>query len=107
MPRRPKFTLVFAPEAIDHLDAVARKDRRLIRQTIEQQLAYTPETMTRNRKPLEQPAPFGAAWELRCGPSNRYRVFYETDLTERTVLILALGVKERERLFFAGEEFEP
>jgi hypothetical protein len=37
---------------------------------------------------------------------NRYRVFYEADLIERTVLILAIGVKERERLFFAGEEFE-
>ncbi len=107
MPRHPKFDLVFAPDAIAHLDAVERKDRRLIRQAIEQQLAFTPEIMTRNRKPLEQPAPFGAAWELRCGLSNRYRVFYEADLTERTVLILAIGVKDRERLFFAGEEFEP
>jgi hypothetical protein len=70
------------------------------------QLIYTPDTETRNRKPLEDPAPYGATWELRCGPKNRYRVFYEVDLEVREVLILAVGVKERNRLLIAGEEFE-
>lgn len=106
MPRRPKFTLIFAPETLDHLDAIERKDHRLIRRAIDEQLIYTPDTVTRNRKPLEDPAPYGAAWELRCGPKNRYRVFYEVDLEKREVLILAVGVKERNRLLIEEEEFE-
>ena len=106
MPRRPKFALVFAPETLDHLDAIERKDHRLIRRAIDEQLTHTPDKVTRNRKPLEEPAPYGAAWELRCRPKNRYRVFYEVRLDERAVLILAVGVKERNRLLIAGKEFE-
>ena len=106
MPRRSKFAMIFAPETLDHLDAIERKDHRLIRQAIDEQLTYTPETVTRNRKPLEEPAPYGATWELRCGPKNRYRVFYEVDSEERSVLILAIGVKERNRLLISGEEFK-
>ncbi|MGH9845826.1 MAG: type II toxin-antitoxin system RelE family toxin [Blastocatellia bacterium] len=105
MPRRPKFDLIFAPETLVHLDAIERKDHRSIRQAVDEQLTYTPDTVTRNRKPLEEPAPYGAAWELRCGPKNRYRVFYEVDPEERAVLILAIGVKERNRLLIGGEEF--
>ncbi|MGH9836507.1 MAG: type II toxin-antitoxin system RelE family toxin [Blastocatellia bacterium] len=106
MPRRSKFDLIFAPETLGHLDAIDRKDHRLIRQAIDKQLTYTPETVTRNRKPLEEPAPYGATWELRCGPKNRYRAFYEVDSEERSVLILAIGVKERDRLLISGEEFK-
>jgi hypothetical protein len=51
--------------------------------------------------------PFGATWELRFGPANRLRVFYEIDFTTRSVQVLAIGVKERNRLFIGGEEFEP
>ena len=29
---------------------------------------------------MEPPAPFDASWELRCGPKNRFRVFYDVDL---------------------------
>jgi mRNA-degrading endonuclease RelE of RelBE toxin-antitoxin system len=107
MPRRPKFTLIFAPETLDHLDAIERKDHRIIRRAIDEQLTYTPDLVTRNRKSLEDPAPYSATWELRCGPKNRYRVFYGVDLDEREVLILAIGVKERNRLLIAGEEFKP
>jgi mRNA-degrading endonuclease RelE of RelBE toxin-antitoxin system len=106
MPRRPKFTLIFAPETLDHLDAIERKDHRLIRRAIDEQLTYTPDLMTHNRKPPEDPAPYDATWELRCGPKNHYRVFYEFDLKERDVLILAVGVKERNRLLIGGEEFK-
>jgi hypothetical protein len=55
---------------------------------------------------LDQPAPFGASWELRCGPDNRFRVFYEVDAAAREVQILAIGVKERNRLLIAGEEYQ-
>lgn len=106
MPSQAKFELVFAPEVVDHLDVIERKYHRRIQETIDEQLTFSADKETRNRKPLEQPAPFGATWELRFGPNNRFRVFYEVDSAEKTVLILAIGVKERNRLFIGREEFE-
>lgn len=106
MSRRPRFTLLFAPESIEHLDAIERKHHSLIEWAMDEQLSYTPEKETRNRKPLEQPASFGAAWELRCGPGNRFRIFYEVDAAEQTVWVLATGVKQGNRLFIGGEEFQ-
>ena len=107
MPRRRRFTILFAPETLAHLDVIERKDHRLIRQTIEKQLSFLPGQVTRNRKPLEQPAPFDATWELRFGPGHRFRVFYEVDSSTRVIHVLAIGVKERNRLRIGGEEFEP
>lgn len=105
MPHQPKFKLIFAPEAIDHLCFIEYKYHRLIEEAIDKQLTCNPKQVTRNRKPLEQPAPFGAAWELRCGPANRIRVFYEVDITEQVVWVLAIGIKERNRLWVRGKEF--
>jgi hypothetical protein len=49
----------------------------LVATTIKEQLSHTPTTVTRNRKPLEEPASFGATWELRFGPKNSF-VFFTT-----------------------------
>ena len=106
MAKRPKFTLSFVPEAIEHLDLIESKYHGLLRRTINEQLTYSPTEETRNRKPLDQPAPFGASWELRCGPDNRFRVFYEVDATAHEVQVLAIGVKERNRLLIGGEEYQ-
>ncbi len=106
MARRPKFGLIFAPEAVGHLRAIDRKYYELIEKTLDAQLGFTPERETRNRKPLDQPAPFGATWELRFGPNNRFRAFYEIDLAEKVVWILAIGFKEGNRLIAGREEIE-
>jgi len=50
---------------------------------------------------------FGATWELRFGPGNRFRVFYEVDSNARTINVLAIGIKERNKQRIGGEEFEP
>jgi mRNA-degrading endonuclease RelE of RelBE toxin-antitoxin system len=107
MPRQRRFVITFAPEVLDHLDAIERRYYRLIEQTIDEQLSYTPGQETRNRKPLEQPAPFSARWELRFGPDNRFRVFYQLDASEQTVWVLAIGVKVGNRLLVGGKEFTP
>jgi hypothetical protein len=60
MPKPSTFSLVYGPEAIEHFDFIERKYRGLIKREIEAQLLFTPEVQTRNRKPLEQPAPFDA-----------------------------------------------
>jgi len=106
MAKRAKFTFTFAPEAIEHLDLIESKYHGLVRRTIHEQLTHTPTEETRNRKPLDQPAPFGASWELRCGPDNRFRVFYEVDSAAQEARVLAIGVKERNRLLIGGEEYQ-
>lgn len=106
MAKAPKFTLTFAPEAVAHLDYIEAKYHGLLRRTINEQLGHSPTEETRNRKPLEQPAPFDASWELRCGPNNRFRVFYDVDLEAETVDLLAIGVKDRDRLLIGGEEYQ-
>jgi hypothetical protein len=107
MPKQAKFTLSFSSDAIEHLDRIEPKYHPLLRQTINEQLTYTPTEVTRNRKPLDQPAPFEATWELRCGPENRFRVFYQVDSSSGEARILAIGPKERNRLFIGKEEYEP
>ena len=106
MTHRPRFELSFAPEAVAHLDVIERKYHRLIEKTLDEQLGFTPNHETRNRKLLDQPAPFDATWELRFGPNNRFRVFYEIDVEEKIVWVLAIGLKEGNRLIIGGEEFE-
>ncbi len=103
MTREP-FTIAFAREVKEHLRAIERKYHALIRETIDEQLRFEPDRATRNRKPLKPPAPFEAGWELRCRPDNRFLVFYDLDLENRGVEILAVGVKEKNRLDIGGEE---
>ena len=107
MARRRKFALVFAPETVEHLDAIESKHHGSIERTTDEQLGYSPERSTRNRKLLDEPGPYGATWELRFGPQNRFRVFYEVDAAAREVHVLAIGVKERNRLFIGGKEYSP
>jgi len=106
MVRRQPYALVYAPEVRQHLRAIERQHYPLIRETLQEQLLFEPEAETRNRKPLRQPAGFDAQWELRFGPDNRFRVFYEIDRENHQVFILAIGVKERDRLFIGGEEVQ-
>ena len=107
MARKPKFEIIYAPGVADHVHSIERKYRRLIEKTIDEQLSRTPMRQTRNRKPLEElPGPFGSTWELRFGPENRFRVFYEIGDDEKTIWVLAIGVKDGNRLFVGGEEFE-
>ena|ERR1017187_334338 len=106
MAKRLRFTLSFAPETIGHLDAIEPKYYGLLRRTITEQLTNTPTRETRNRKPLDQPAPFGASWELRFGPGNRFRIFYDVDSETAAVTVLAIGVKDRDRLLIEGEAYE-
>jgi mRNA-degrading endonuclease RelE of RelBE toxin-antitoxin system len=108
MKRRPRFAIIYAPEVGRHVDAIEPKHHGLIRRAIKEQLSFAPDERTRNRKPLEdQPGPFGATWEHRCGPGNRFRIFYEVGREDSQVWVLAIGRKERNRLFIAGEELDP
>lgn len=106
MVKSKQFTIVYPTEIKAHLKAIERKYHPLIRQTIKTQLQFEPDIETRNRKPLNQPAILEAEWEIRFGPNNRFRVLYEVDRSEMVVYILAIGVKERDRLLIAGKVVE-
>ncbi|HYU20298.1 MAG TPA: addiction module toxin RelE [Chloroflexota bacterium] len=106
MARRAPYSLIYDPEVRRHLRAIEAGYHSLIRMTIEEQLRFEPETATRNRKPLRWPVAFEATWELRFGPGNRFRVFYVVDHDRHEVQILAIGVKDRNRLTIGGEEVE-
>lgn len=106
MVRRVPYSLIYAPVVKQHLGAIERRYYSSIRDTLEEQLTLEPDTETRNRKPLRQPALFEARWELRFGPDNRFRAFYEISKENREVYILAIGVKERDCLYVGGEEVE-
>jgi mRNA-degrading endonuclease RelE of RelBE toxin-antitoxin system len=106
MVRRVQFSLQFAPETIQHLRTIDRKYHPLIRDALRAQLIYPPEQETRNCRLLRPPAPFAATWELRFGPNNRFRVFFDVDEQAQVVRIVAIGAKEGNRLFIGHEEFE-
>jgi mRNA-degrading endonuclease RelE of RelBE toxin-antitoxin system len=69
---------------------------------VDQQLLYQPLVETRNRKPM-RPNPV-ALWELRVG---NLRVYYDvSESPKKAVLIQAVGVKRRNRLFIGREEIQ-
>jgi mRNA-degrading endonuclease RelE of RelBE toxin-antitoxin system len=106
MGKKKPFDLIYDPEVEQHLRSIEKKHLSLIREAIREQLQFEPETETRNRKPLEQPAAFGATWEIRFGPANEFRVLYAVNPERQEVLILAVGVKDKNRLTVGGEEVE-
>ena len=99
-----KYVLIYAPITKLHLKTIERKYYSLIRTSIEDELQVEPDVETINRKPLKRPVTFEAEWELRFGPDNKFRVFYEINIESHEVHILAIGVKEGNRLFIGGNE---
>jgi mRNA-degrading endonuclease RelE of RelBE toxin-antitoxin system len=106
MTSQASFDLVYDPLVKQHLQVIERKYHSLIRQTIEEQLQFEPEVETKNRKPLKRPIAIDADWEIRFGPDNRFRVFYQVDRENTAVYILAIGVKPKNQLFIGGEVIE-
>lgn len=106
MAKKPPFALVYGDDVKDHLQWIEPKHYSLIQSEIESQLQFSPDVETRNRKPLEQPVSFGAEWELRFGPDNRFRVFYAIEADIRKVRVLAVGIKDGNRILIGGKEVE-
>jgi mRNA-degrading endonuclease RelE of RelBE toxin-antitoxin system len=105
--KKQTFSLVFAPAVKNHLKAIESKWDSLIRTKIEEQLVHEPDVETKNRKPFRRrPTPFDADWEIRFGPDNRFRVLYKIRNEPREVYILAIGVKQGNRLLVGGEEMD-
>jgi mRNA-degrading endonuclease RelE of RelBE toxin-antitoxin system len=93
------YIIEYSPEAEDHLRWLTARQQTIVVDTVDRQLPNQPDVETRNRKPM-RPNPV-APWELRIGD---LRVYYEVkDDPEPTVVVLAVGIKDRDRVRIGGE----
>jgi len=95
------FKIEFTSGADRHLDAFEKGDQKSIVDTIVEHLSYEPAVPTRNRKQL-RPNDL-AEWEFRL---DRFRIFYDIDGKSQIVTIVAIGLKERDRLIIGGKDFQ-
>ena len=93
------FVIQFSPQALDHLRYFPKRDQQIILNAIEVHLSDRADKQTRKRKKLEE-NPL-APWELRLGD---FRVFYDIDMQNRLVIIVAIGKKNRNVLCIANKE---
>jgi mRNA-degrading endonuclease RelE of RelBE toxin-antitoxin system len=96
------FDIEFAPEVEEHLQALTARQRTIAFDVIDNQLTHEPTVETRNRKPM-RPNPL-APWELRV---QNMRVYYDVELEPGArVIVLAIGVKDHNRILIGGKEIE-
>jgi mRNA-degrading endonuclease RelE of RelBE toxin-antitoxin system len=88
------FSIIYSPEAVDHLAALPKASQRLVLDEVERELAHDAALPTRKRKVL-RPNPI-AQWELRLGD---LRVFYAVEeQPEPRVIVAAVGLKRHNEL---------
>jgi mRNA-degrading endonuclease RelE of RelBE toxin-antitoxin system len=93
------YIIEYSPDAGEHLKALSARQQRIVIDTVDRQLIHEPTIETKNRKPM-RPNPL-APWELRIGT---LRVYYDVEEEPTpTVLVLAVGVKERSQVRIGGQ----
>jgi mRNA-degrading endonuclease RelE of RelBE toxin-antitoxin system len=96
------YRVQYSPATVEHLRALSARQRALVFDAVDEQLAHEPAVETRNRKPM-RPNPL-APWELRIG---ELRVYYDVqEEPKQLVTIVAVGLKDRNRIRIGGEEVE-
>ncbi len=96
------YQIELSPQAVEYLAGFTARHQTIIVNAIETQLRYQPDVETRNRKRMRpnQLAP----WELRI---DTFRVYYDIQTQPAPlVLVLAVGVKIRNRVFIGGKEVQ-
>ena len=96
-----RYSIALTLTAYGHLEALRRYDRNRVLGAIKEQLAFSPDEETRNKKLLR--ANPVADWELRVQP---FRVFYEVDKPNASVRVVAVGRKRRDRLIMGDQEIQ-
>jgi mRNA-degrading endonuclease RelE of RelBE toxin-antitoxin system len=96
------YRIDYSPASEEHLRALTARQRAPVFDIVDDQLGDEPAVETRNRKPM-RPNPL-APWELRIGD---LRVYYDiAEESEPVVTIVAIGIKDRNRILIGGEEVE-
>jgi mRNA-degrading endonuclease RelE of RelBE toxin-antitoxin system len=99
---RKTFTIIYSPEAVDHIQALPKVTQTLVVDQVDEQLRHEPMLPTRKRK-LLRPNPI-APWELRLG---NVRVFYDAqEKPQPLVKIAAVGIKQHNELWIGEERIE-
>ncbi len=98
------YTFEYTKDAIEHIRKLPADRRAAIMDQLEEGLAHQPTARARNRKPMHPDRKlYVAPWELRLGD---LRVYYAVEDAPKKVIVMAVGIKERERLFIGGLEVE-
>ena len=93
------YRVEYSPDAAEHLRGLTPRQQALVLDEVQRQLSHEAMVETRNRKPM-RPNPV-APWELRIGG---LRVYYDVvEDPEPTVLVRAVGIKERNRVLIGRE----
>jgi mRNA-degrading endonuclease RelE of RelBE toxin-antitoxin system len=96
------YRIEYSPGTEEHFRLLPARQRPIVFDAVAEQLVHQPNVETRNRKPM-RPNPV-APWELRV---ENLRVYYDiAEEPEQVVTILAIGVKDRNRVLIGGQEFQ-
>jgi len=96
------FRIEYAPEAVNHLAALPRRQANMALDQVDRKLKHQPTLPSRNRKLLR--ANPVAPWELRLGV---LRVYFDVSAEPTPVVtVRAVGVKVRDGVWIAGEEVD-
>jgi mRNA interferase RelE/StbE len=96
------YRVIISHDAEEHLRALTARQRSTVLDHLKEQLTYQPTVATRNRKLMEPN--LIASWELRIGNIRVYYKVWEEE--ERTVEVIAIGIKVRSRVRCGDKEFE-
>lgn len=96
------YRIEYSPQSETHLQYLTARQQAIVLDTVDEQLAYPPTVETKNRKPMRPNSL--APWELRI---DNLRVYYDVEEEpEPVVYINAVGVKERNQVRIAGENYD-
>jgi mRNA-degrading endonuclease RelE of RelBE toxin-antitoxin system len=100
------YRIRFSDVAGEHLASLTARDRATLLDRIGRQLTHQPTVETRSRKRMDPDRRMLiAAWELRVGD---LRVYYAVEeKPEPVVVIVAVGIKVRERITIGGKDIKP
>jgi mRNA-degrading endonuclease RelE of RelBE toxin-antitoxin system len=98
------YTIEYSEDAIGHIRKLPAHLRATTMDRLEEQLTQQPAVPVRNRKPMDpEKKLYVAPWELRLG---NVRVYYAVEDEANKVVVVAVGIKEREKLLIGGKEVE-
>ena len=93
------FQIAYTDSALDDISTFRKNEQMTIFDTVDEQLIYQPDVITRNRKRLRPNDT--AQWELRI---DDFRVFYDIDFDEEKVEVKVVGLKQGAQLLVRGKE---
>jgi len=94
------FRISYTDSALADISTFRKNERRTIFDTVDEQLIYQPDLITRNRKKLRSNAI--AEWDLRI---QDFRVLYDIYFDKQKVEVKVVGLKQGAKFLVRGKEF--